>query len=214
MTLYRVAVLVALGLAGPALAQADQAEPPKPQTLLLVEMAPLDGVFVAEKDAGLKRALGALPARLRAWREAVPEMLREVPAEAIGLLENVMTRTKRLAVTNRGFDPDTGMPGMGVAFTLDGPRGPAKVAQPGAVFLARITGNPIVPFHIEAGRAWTARSWDRTQVPKPGAVIGVAIGEPFHVPPDIDDDALEAHRLELETRLAALERRAIDLSHS
>ena len=40
--------------------------------------------------------------------------------------------------------------GKPAAFTLDGPRGPAKVAQPGAVWLAKATGNPIVPFHIEA----------------------------------------------------------------
>src|SRR5438309_1849882 len=40
--------------------------------------------------------------------------------------------------------------GRPAGFTVDGPRGPARVAQPGAVWLARITGNPIVPFHLEA----------------------------------------------------------------
>ena len=40
--------------------------------------------------------------------------------------------------------------GRPAAFTVDGPRGPARVAQPGAVWLASATGNPIVPFHIEA----------------------------------------------------------------
>jgi len=118
-----LALLVSAAVASPAIAQEGEAEAPKPQTLLLVEAAPLDGMFVAEKDAGLRRTLGALPARLRAWREAVPEMRREVPAEAIDLLENLMTRTKRFAVTNRGFDPETGMPGIGVAMTLDLPEG-------------------------------------------------------------------------------------------
>ena len=37
-----------------------------------------------------------------------------------------------------------------VAFTLDGPRGPARVAQPGAVWLAKATGKPVIPFHLEA----------------------------------------------------------------
>ena len=37
-----------------------------------------------------------------------------------------------------------------VAFTVDGPRGPARVAQPGAVWLAGATGHPVLPFHIEA----------------------------------------------------------------
>ena len=46
--------------------------------------------------------------------------------------------------------------GRPVAFTVDGPRGPARVAQPGAVWLAGATGNPILPFHIEADRYWDA----------------------------------------------------------
>ena len=98
--------------------------------------------------------------------------------------------------------------GKPAAFTLDGPRGPAKVAQAGAVWLAKATGNPIVPFHIEADRFWTARSWDRTQVPKPWSTVAIAIGEPFEVAADADEAAIESARVELEARLAALEARA------
>src|SRR6188472_2498976 len=54
--------------------------------------------------------------------------------------------------------------GRPAAFTLDGPRGPARVAQPGAVWLAKITGNPVLPFHAEANRSWTLGSWDRAQI--------------------------------------------------
>jgi len=102
--------------------------------------------------------------------------------------------------------------GRPAAFTLDGPRGPARVAQAGAVWLAKATGNPVVPFHLEASRHWTLRSWDRTQVPKPFATVGLAIGEPFDVAPDADDAALEAARRSLEARLAALEARALALA--
>ena len=98
--------------------------------------------------------------------------------------------------------------GKPAAFTLDGPRGPAKVAQPGAVWLAKATGNPIIPFHIEASRHWTLGSWDQTQIPKPLADVAIAIGEPLEVPPDADDAALERARLELEARLTSLEARA------
>ena len=42
--------------------------------------------------------------------------------------------------------------GKPAGFTVDGPRGPARVAQPGAVWLAKATGNPVVPFHLEADR--------------------------------------------------------------
>jgi lysophospholipid acyltransferase (LPLAT)-like uncharacterized protein len=98
--------------------------------------------------------------------------------------------------------------GKPAAFTLDGPRGPAKVAQPGAIWLAKATGNPIVPFHIESSRHWTLNSWDRTQIPNPFARVAIAIGDPLEVPPDADDAALEQARLLLEARLTALEARA------
>jgi len=98
--------------------------------------------------------------------------------------------------------------GRPAAFTLDGPRGPAQIAQPGAIWLAKATGNPIVPFHIESDRYWTARSWDRTQIPKPYANVAVAIGEPMEVAADAGDDAIEEARRRLENRLEALEARA------
>jgi lysophospholipid acyltransferase (LPLAT)-like uncharacterized protein len=94
--------------------------------------------------------------------------------------------------------------GHPVAFTLDGPRGPARVAQPGAVWLAGATGQPILPFHVEADRHWTARSWDRHQIPKPGATVTVAIGEPFHVDGTAEATVADALRT-LEARLCALE---------
>lgn len=91
----------------------------------------------------------------------------------------------------------------GVAFTLDGPRGPAEVAQPGAVWLAKATGQPLLPFHSEAASAWTLRSWDRTQIPKPFTTVAFAIAEPMYVPRDADDAALEAWRQRLQQSLAA-----------
>jgi len=94
------------------------------------------------------------------------------------------------------------------AFTLDGPRGPARVAQPGAIWLARATGNPVVPFHMEASSKWTARSWDQTQIPKPFTTVAVAIGDPFDVAGDATDQQLETARQELERRLRTLEDRA------
>ena len=82
--------------------------------------------------------------------------------------------------------------GRPAAFTVDGPRGPARVAQPGAVWLAGATGNPIVPFHIEAASFWTMKSWDRHQVPKPGSDVAIAIGAPIEVPGRRDEATIEA----------------------
>jgi lysophospholipid acyltransferase (LPLAT)-like uncharacterized protein len=101
--------------------------------------------------------------------------------------------------------------GHPAGFTLDGPRGPARVAQPGAVWLARTTGCPLLPFHLEASRHWTLRSWDRTQIPRPFATVSIAMGEPFSVPGDADDAGLESCRRDLEVRLARLERRALSM---
>jgi lysophospholipid acyltransferase (LPLAT)-like uncharacterized protein len=104
--------------------------------------------------------------------------------------------------------------GKPAAFTIDGPRGPARVAQPGAVWLAKATGNPVVPFHIEATSHWTVNSWDRTLIPKPFATVSVAIGEPFDVSAEAGEDEIEAARKDLEERLARLAERARRLLES
>ena len=101
--------------------------------------------------------------------------------------------------------------GRPAGFTLDGPRGPALVAQPGAIWLARTTGNPVLPFHLEASRHWSMRSWDRTQIPKPFSTVALVVGEPMPVPAEASDADLERWRVELEIRLRALERRALAL---
>jgi lysophospholipid acyltransferase (LPLAT)-like uncharacterized protein len=99
--------------------------------------------------------------------------------------------------------------GKPAAFTLDGPRGPAKVAQPGAVWLAKATGNPVLPFHIETDRHWTLRSWDRTQIPRPFATAAIAIGEPLYVGGEADNAALDQAARTLEQRLQTLESSAL-----
>jgi lysophospholipid acyltransferase (LPLAT)-like uncharacterized protein len=104
--------------------------------------------------------------------------------------------------------------GKPAGFTLDGPRGPARVAQPGAVWLAMATGNPLLPFHLEASASWTARSWDRTQIPKPFSTVALAIGAPLYVDAGASETGLEAGRVALEQRLTALEAEAAALLSS
>ena len=98
--------------------------------------------------------------------------------------------------------------GKPAGFTVDGPRGPARVAQPGAVWLAKATGNPVLPFHIEANRYWTLGSWDRTQIPKPFSTVALSLGEPLDIAPDADEAGIERGRVVLEERLHGLEARA------
>ena len=122
-----------------------------------------------------------------------------------GTARGSTSRGGRRALLQLRRDMAAGRP---AAFTIDGPRGPACVAQPGAVWLAKATGNPVVPFHIEASRHWTLNSWDRTSIPKPFATVAIAIGEPFDVPSEAGEDEIEVARQQLEARLGVLEERA------
>ncbi|MDQ8154902.1 MAG: lysophospholipid acyltransferase family protein [Gemmatimonadota bacterium] len=84
--------------------------------------------------------------------------------------------------------------GTSLAFTPDGPRGPARVAQPGLFVAAHRASVPIVPMSMHAARVWRLKSWDRYAIPKPFARVCVTIGEPFV--PQFDGDALAAGEAE------------------
>jgi lysophospholipid acyltransferase (LPLAT)-like uncharacterized protein len=119
------------------------------------------------------------------------------------------SRGARRALLQLKRDMDAGKP---AGFTLDGPRGPACHAQLGAVWLAKATGNPLLPFHLEARRHWTLGSWDRTQIPKPFTRVALVVGEPIEVAPDADEAVIEAARRQLEEALSALRLRASALA--
>src|SRR5262245_37971701 len=97
--------------------------------------------------------------------------------------------------------------GRPAGFAVDGPRGPARKVQPGVVWLAKLTGNPVVPFHLEASKYWSLNSWDRTQIPQPFSTVALAVGTPIDVAPDADEHVIEQKRLEVETALLSLEAR-------
>jgi lysophospholipid acyltransferase (LPLAT)-like uncharacterized protein len=125
-----------------------------------------------------------------------------------GTARGSTTRGGRKAMLQLVRDMKRGKP---AGFTIDGPKGPARVAQPGAVWLAMATGNPILPFHLEASSHWTARSWDRTQIPKPFSTVALGVGEPIEVAREADESAREAARLLLERRLVDLERGSLSM---
>ncbi len=101
--------------------------------------------------------------------------------------------------------------GRPAGFAVDGPRGPARKVQPGVVWLAKLTGNPVVPFHMEASSYWSLNSWDRTQIPRPFSTVALAVGAPIDVAADADQAGIEAKLAEVEQSLRALERRAAAL---
>ena len=93
-------------------------------------------------------------------------------------------------------------------FTIDGPKGPRYVAKKGAVQLAKMTGQPVLPFNITPARFWQAeKSWDQFQVPKPFTRALVSIAPPIFVPRDADEETLNAKHDELQQALERLNRR-------
>ncbi len=84
--------------------------------------------------------------------------------------------------------------GVGVIFTVDGPRGPRHKVKPGALFLARHAGSPIVPVRVVMSRAKVFhRAWDKFQLPWPFSRCTIIYGDPV-VLPDPGDDAEEMQR--------------------
>ncbi|MEN6372779.1 MAG: lysophospholipid acyltransferase family protein [Armatimonadota bacterium] len=68
-----------------------------------------------------------------------------------------------------------------ITITPDGPRGPAKVVQPGIVLMAERSGCSILPVGIACSRVWQFNSWDKHEVPKPFSKACIVFGDPIHV---------------------------------
>ena len=94
--------------------------------------------------------------------------------------------------------------GQNIAFTPDGPRGPALVAQPGVVLAAQHTGCPVIPAAIVAERKKVLRSWDGFEIPKPLSRVLFVYGEPIRVPRELDRPELERYRLAIQNAMTAL----------
>ena len=93
-------------------------------------------------------------------------------------------------------------------FTADGPRGPIHQSKMGPIKLAQLSQAPIGCFHLEPENAWSMRSWDRFQIPKPFTRIAVSWGRWINVPEDADATAQDALRLQLDASLESARARA------
>ncbi len=97
--------------------------------------------------------------------------------------------------------------GVSPAITPDGPRGPLWKFKPGAVLLAQLSRRPMVPMAYAASRAWRIQ-WDHFVIPKPGARVVIAVGEPVYVPKGLTPAGLLELQASMESRLHALHRQA------
>jgi len=92
--------------------------------------------------------------------------------------------------------------GLDCAFTIDGPRGPRYVAKVGPVLLARMTGAPIVVFHIGVERGKTIeKTWDHFLLPALFTRAVIIGGRPIIVPQDADSDMIKAKHQEMQKEL-------------
>ena len=88
------------------------------------------------------------------------------------------------------------------ATVLDGPRGPRFVAKKGMIVLAKEAGAPLLPIMMSAWPAVTIKNaWDRTLVPLPFSRVTVVYREPWRIPPKLDEQGMEALRVEVEETL-------------
>src|SRR6202045_334233 len=92
--------------------------------------------------------------------------------------------------------------GYDCAFTIDGPRGPRYVAKVGPVLLARMTGAPIMVFHIGVDRGKTIeKTWDHFLLPGLFARAVLIGGNPIYVPQDADAAMIETKHQEMQKEL-------------
>ena len=79
--------------------------------------------------------------------------------------------------------------GHKAAVTVDGPKGPRRVAKQGTAAIAVHANQPMRPFHLHPSRAWTLRSWDCFLIPKPFSRVRCVWAEP--VPPTPGESAAQ-----------------------
>lgn len=95
-----------------------------------------------------------------------------------------------------------------VGIIPDGPRGPARKLSEGIIFLAKHSGQPIVPLAYASSRYKTFNSWDKFQLPLPFSKGVFIYGDPIFIPQDIKGDDMEKYRLLVENALTAVEHQA------
>jgi hypothetical protein len=72
------------------------------------------------------------------------------------------------------------------------------MVKPGLIRLAQLSQVPIFPAYISVSRAWTLNSWDKSLIPKPFSKVFFRWGDPIYVPAELDKQAFEAMRLQVE----------------
>ena len=98
--------------------------------------------------------------------------------------------------------------GGALVVTPDGPRGPNEIIAPGALQIAKRSGQPVFLMGIAANPAFQADTWDKVMFGLPFGRGAVVWEGPLHVPADADDAAVAGLLADWSARLSAATRRA------
>jgi lysophospholipid acyltransferase (LPLAT)-like uncharacterized protein len=101
--------------------------------------------------------------------------------------------------------------GGALVVTPDGPRGPNEVIAPGALQIARRSGQPVFLMGIAANPAIQADTWDKVMFALPFGRGAVVWEGPLHVPKEADDAVIAGLVADWSARLSAATRRAEQL---
>jgi lysophospholipid acyltransferase (LPLAT)-like uncharacterized protein len=96
-------------------------------------------------------------------------------------------------------------PTYSVGITVDGPRGPRRLAKRGAFEIAKLSGRPVVPFLPVAKNNKVLRTWDKMKIPRIFQTYYYIFGEPIFISPDHCDPKYQKEREILRERLNSLQ---------
>lgn len=94
--------------------------------------------------------------------------------------------------------------GIFLAFTPDGPKGPARKMNNGAIIAAKKAKVPILPVSFSVKYGKTIQSWDSFLVPYPFSYGIIACAAPIYYDDDMSDEAIERDCLYTQNILNAL----------
>jgi 3-deoxy-D-manno-octulosonic-acid transferase len=102
--------------------------------------------------------------------------------------------------------------GFSIALTADVPPGPARKAGPGIIMISSRSGRPIIPFAVATSRYWSANSWSRMTINLPFSRLGIAMGDPIHIPSDARADQFMGYQKQVEAAINDVTARAYALA--
>ena len=80
-----------------------------------------------------------------------------------------------------------------VIVTVDGPKGPAKIAKKGSVKIANKYNVPVLAASATSSAYWSLPSWDQTKIPKPFSTIYISFENHFFDQKNISSEKISKY---------------------